>query len=884
MEKRAWHVLAKEEVEELLSTSFSKGLSKDEVYRRLEKYGPNELKEKGRKTIFQMFLDQFKDFMIAVLIVAAIISALLGEITDAIIILLIVVLNAVLGVVQENKAEQSLEALKKMASPTAKVIRNGMLDVVPASQLVPGDVVVLEAGDFVPADIRLIETSNLKIEEAALTGESVPVEKFSERLEKEDVPLGDRVNMAYSGSIVTYGRGKGIVVGTGMNTEMGKIAEMIQTGEETVTPLQKRLEVVGKTLGTVALAICGVIFIVGILYGKEIFQMFLTSVSLAVAAIPEGLPAIVTIVLAVGVQRMARRNAIIRKLPAVETLGSATVICSDKTGTLTQNRMTVEQVYYNGKFLNVNKLEGQDGLDDHIKLLITTGVLCNDTQIVAEGENKKTIGDPTETALVQLGLKVGLDKDILDANMPRVDELPFDSERKLMTTVHKLEKGYRVFTKGAPDRLILRCNRILLDGKIVDLSEDYLEQIQKANNDMASLALRVLGMAYKDLEDLSYTDKEKDLENGLIFVGLVGMIDPPRPEAKEAIKICQRAGIKPVMITGDHKITAVAIARQLGILKRDEEAITGVELDRLSDEEFKERVKDFSVYARVSPEHKVRIVKAWQVWGEIVAMTGDGVNDAPALKIADIGAAMGKVGTDVAKEAADMVLTDDNFATIVAAVEEGRIIFANILKAIQYLLSCNVGEILVIFIATMLNWEEPLVPIHILWINLVTDSFPALALGMEPAERDIMDKKPRDPNARIFSRGMVRRIVYQGFLTGILTLTAFTIGLKDGLDVGRTMAFAALTFGELVHVLNVRSNKYSIFKIGFFTNRYAVGAMAISGLLQILVMAVPFLSDVFNVTALNLKHWMWVAILALARLVVVEIVKLLGYNTTKDEE
>jgi Ca2+-transporting ATPase len=485
---------------------------------------------------------------------------------------------------------------------------------------------------------------------------------------------------------------------------------------------------------------------------------------------------------------------------------------------------------------------------------------------------------------VQLGLKVGLDKDILDANMPRVDELPFDSERKLMTTAHKLENGYRVFTKGAPDRLILRCNRILLDGKVVDISDDHLQQIQKANDDMASRALRVLGMAYKDLDDLNYADKEKELENGLIFVGLVGMIDPPRPEAKEAIKICQRAGIKPIMITGDHKITAVAIARQLGILKSDEEAITGVELDRLSDEEFKERVKDFSVYARVSPEHKVRIVKAWQAWGEIVAMTGDGVNDAPALKIADIGAAMGKVGTDVAKEAADMVLTDDNFATIVAAVEEGRIIFANILKAIQYLLSCNVGEILVIFIATMLNWEEPLLPIHILWINLVTDSFPALALGMEPAERDIMDKKPRDPNARIFGRGMVRRIVYQGFLTGVLTLTAFTIGLRDGLDIGRTMAFAALTFGELVHVLNVRSNKYSIFKIGFLTNRYVVGAMAISGLLQILVMTVPFLSDVFNVVSLNFKHWMWVAILALARLVVVEIVKLLGYNTTRDEE
>ncbi|MBM7581923.1 Ca2+-transporting ATPase [Caldicoprobacter guelmensis] len=884
MEKRAWHVLSKEDIEKVLLTSFSKGLSRGEVYRRLEKYGLNELKERGRKTVFQMFLEQFKDFMIVVLIAAAIVSGLLGEITDAFIILLIVVLNAILGVVQESKAEKALEALKKMASPTAKVVRDGMPDVVPASQLVPGDVVVLEAGDFVPADIRLLETSNLKIEEAALTGESVPVEKFSGKLEKEDVPLGDRVNMAYAGSIVTYGRGKGIVVSTGMDTEMGKIAEMIQTGEETVTPLQKRMELVGKTLGTAALAICGVIFIVGILYGKEIFQMFLTSVSLAVAAIPEGLPAIVTIVLAVGVQRMARRNAIIRKLPAVETLGSATIICSDKTGTLTQNRMAVQQVCYGNRIINVGDIEGQKELDDHLNLLITTGVLCNDTQVIMEGDNKKTIGDPTETALVHLGFKVGLDKDILDANMPRVDELPFDSDRKLMTTIHKLGDGYRVFTKGAPDRLILRCNRILLDGRIVDFSDELRQAIHKANDEMASQALRVLGMAYKDMENLNYADKEKDLENGLIFVGLVGMIDPPRPEAKEAIKICRKAGIKPVMITGDHKVTAVAIARQLGILERDEEAITGVELDQMSDEEFKDRVRKISVYARVSPEHKVRIVKAWQAWGEIVAMTGDGVNDAPALKMADIGAAMGQVGTDVAKGAADMVLTDDNFATIVAAVEEGRIIFANILKAIQYLLSCNVGEILVIFIATMLNWEEPLLPIHILWINLVTDSFPALALGMEPAERDIMDKKPRDPKTRIFSRGMVRRIVYQGFLTGILTLTAFTIGLKDGLDVGRTMAFAALTFGELVHVFNVRSNKYSIFRIGFLTNRYVVGAVVVSALLQISVMVVPFLSDVFNVAPLSLRQWMWVVVLALARLAVVEIVKLLGYNTTKDEE
>ncbi len=884
MDNTKWHVLSVKEVEQKLSTSLQKGLSRDEAHRRLEKYGPNELEQKGRKTVLSMFLDQFKDFMVIVLLVAAVISGFLGEITDSIIIMLIIILNAILGVVQENKAEQSLEALKKMASPAAKVIRDGNPEVIPASELVSGDVVILETGELVPADIRLGQTSNLKIEEAALTGESVPVEKNSEALEKEDVSVGDRLNMAYSGSIVTYGRGRGIVTGTGMNTEMGKIAAMIQTGEDMTTPLQKRLDVLGKGLATAALAICALIFIVGILYGKDIFNMFLTSVSLAVAAIPEGLPAIVTIVLAIGVQRMARRNAIIRKLPSVETLGSATVICSDKTGTLTQNRMTVEQVYYNNEFVNTRRLTDKDGLNEHLQLLISVGVLCNDTQIVVEDEGKKTIGDPTETALVELGLKLGMDKDVMDEDIPRVDELPFESERKLMSTVHKMENTYRVFTKGAPDELVARCNRILLNGDVLDLSEQQREQIRSANDEMASKALRVLGLAYKDMDTIEFTNKEEELEKDLVFVGLVGMIDPPRPEAKEAIKICKRAGIKPVMITGDHKITGVAIARELGILEHEDEAITGVELDRIPDDEFKERVKNYSVYARVSPEHKVKIVKALQSWGEIVAMTGDGVNDAPALKRADIGAAMGNVGTDVAKEASDMVLTDDNFATVVAAVEEGRIIYSNILKAIQFLLSCNIGEILVLFIATILNWNQPLLPIHILWVNLVTDSLPALALGVEPAELDIMDRKPRDPQAKIFGKGMIARIVYQGSMIGLLTLVAYLIGMRDGYEVGQTMAFCVLALSQLVHVFNVRSNKFSIFKLGFISNRYVLGAVAISALLQISVIGIPFLANIFKVVSLGAKNWGWVLLLTLTPIVVVEIVKALGYNIAKDEE
>lgn len=878
-----WHTLEKEAVEKELSTSLSRGLDDKEAVKRLERYGYNEIEQKKRKTILQMYIDQFKDFMIIILIIAAVISGFLGELIDAVVILMIVILNAVLGVVQENKAEESLAALKRMSAPSAKVLRNGRYDVIPARMLVPGDVVILETGDLVPADIRITKALNLKVQEAALTGESVPVEKDESPLSMKNVPLGDRVNMGYSGSLVTYGRGEGIVVGTGMDTEVGKIAKMIQSVEEVETPLKKKLQVLGKVLGIAALAICAVIFIVGVAYGKEIFEMFLTSVSLAVAAIPEGLPAIATIVLAIGVQRMVRRNAIVRRLPSVETLGSATVICSDKTGTLTLNKMTVERLFYNSRVYSVNKDTEPLDSGEHFRLLVTTGVLCNDSKLKETDEGIVALGDPTETALVDLGLKVGINKEQLEAGQPRVDEVPFDSKRKLMTTVHALESRYRVYTKGAVEELLKISDSILLDGKVVKL-EQHRDTILKINEEMARDALRVLGMAYKDIRDLSRGSGEQAYENDLTFIGMMGMIDPPRPEAKEAVALCKRAGIKPVMITGDHSVTAVVIARDLDILNEGEEAVTGAELEDISDRDLEERVDRISVYARVSPEHKVRIVRAWQARGQIVAMTGDGVNDAPALKIADIGAAMGIVGTDVSKEASDMVLTDDNFATVVAAVEEGRVIFANILKAIQFLLSCNVGEILTLFVATMLNWHEPLLPIHILWVNLVTDSLPALALGVDPAEKNIMDRKPRNPEKNIFDKGMITRIIYQGIMVGALTLAAFVFGSQRSLEAGRTMAFTVLALSQLVHAFNVRSNRQSVFKVGLLSNRYLLGAVALSALLVFAVLEVPLLASVFKVTALGAAEWKMVGALSLAPVVVVEAVKLLGLNTTGGEQ
>lgn len=876
-----------EQVARTLETSLGEGLDHGAAEERLTEYGPNELAQKKGRTLFQKFLDQFKNFLVIVLVVAAVISGAVGihtgeGLADTFIILGIVVINAVLGVVQESRAEASLAALKQMAAPNAKVIRAGRMDVVPARTLVPGDLVVLETGDFIPADIRLTEAANLKIQEAALTGESVPVEKITGALPAEEISLGDRINMAYSGSIVTYGRGRGIVTQTGMGTEIGRIAEMLSEADEQDTPMKKRMEALGKTLGLAALIICAVIFGVGVLYGKEIIEMFMTSVSLAVAAIPEGLPAVVTVVMAIGVQRLAKRNAIIRKLPAVETLGSATVICSDKTGTLTLNQMTVTRYYYNGACHEAKDVAKGQPLPEPLVRLLTVSVLCNDACIHGEGEERKMVGDPTETALVAAGLGLGYVKEALEACCPRVAEVPFDSDRKLMSTVHETEGKWMVCTKGAVDELLNRCDSILIHGAVRSLTGEDREKIMHANQEMAQDALRVLGAAYKETAGRP-NENMAAIESGLTFAGMLGMIDPPRPEAREAVRLCRRAGIKPVMITGDHKITAIAIAKALGIIGDENEAVTGLELSDMDDDTLRERVRDISVYARVSPEHKVRIVRAWQSWGQIVAMTGDGVNDAPALKQADIGAAMGRVGTDVAKEAADMVLADDNFATVVAAVREGRIIFSNILKSIQFLLSCNVGEILLLFIATMLNWQEPLLPIHILWVNLVTDSLPALALGMDPAEPGIMDRHPRSPQRGVFDRGMLIRVLYQGVMVGGLSLLAFVIGSRWNIEVGRTMAFAVLALSQLIHAFNVRSVYRSLFAIGLFSNRPLIGAFAFSSALQLLVLLVPAISGIFRVTALSGLQWLWVAAISLAPLLIVELIKLAGLTRREEE-
>ena len=920
------------QVEEELQTNVKEGLTEEQVKANYEKYGMNELKQKKKKSLFVKFLEQFKDFMIIVLIIAAIVSGAVGiaegeGITDTIIILIVVVLNAIIGVVQENKAEKSLEALQKLSAHASKVMRDGKISVVQSRELVPGDLVILDTGDYVPADLRIVESANLKSQEASLTGESVPVDKNTETIKDEKVSLGDRTNMLFSSSLITYGRGKGIVVETGMNTEVGKIAKIINDTEGTETPLQIKLNKLGKTLGIAALAICIVIFIIGIAYGKNVIDMFMTAVSLAVAAIPEGLAAVSTIVLAIGVQRMVKKNAIIKKLPAVETLGSATVICSDKTGTLTQNKMTVQKVFVNNKISEVEEIKD---IDNEITKLMQVCTLCNDTKI---GENKELTGDPTETALIDLGFKINFNvKETLE--LKRVKEIPFDSDRKLMTTVNKVGDKYLVYTKGGIDELIARCNSYIVNGKINYDLENYKKEIEKYNIEMAKDALRVLSMAYKELDHEPTDEEMKNMENDLIFVGMVGMIDPPREEVKIAVDKCKTAGIKTVMITGDHKITAVAIAKSLGILENEDEAITGSELEEMSDEDLTKNVRKYSVYARVSPEHKVRIVKAWQANGEIVAMTGDGVNDAPALKTADIGCAMGIVGTDVSKEAADVILTDDNFATIVSSVEEGRRIYDNILKAIQFLLSSNVGEIITLFIAILITpWLgstfgidigliEVLLPIHILWVNLVTDSLPALALAVDPAEDDVMKRKPKKQKG-IFTKGMSFRVIYQGIMIGLITLAAFIIGLAtpeenlptmvrvDGtlysaeeienldealangaeyvepqevkVEIGQAMAFIVLAFSELVHVFNIRNNKKSIFKTHPFNNKMLLLAIGVSAALMLIILLIPALRHIFSIPVLPMGNLIEAILLIIAPIVIVEIFKLLKINTTKDE-
>ena len=888
MEKKKWYDISVEDTVKILNTDLQNGLTSEEVTKRVEENGYNELIQKKKKTFLEKFLAQFKDFMIIVLIFAALVSGIVGVlehegINDSIIILLIVIVNAIIGVMQENKAEKSLEALKKLSSHTAKVLRNGHLLVLPARELVPGDVIILETGDYITADLRLTEAINLRIEEASLTGESVPVEKITKLLAEEDLPLGDRENLAFSTSLVSYGRGKGIVVETGMNTEVGNIATILDSTENSQTPLQKKLDGLGKLLGTAALIICFVMFIIGTINGKEPMHMFLSAVSLAVAAIPEGLPAIATIVLAIGVQRMVTRHAIVKRLPCVETLGSTTVVCSDKTGTLTQNKMTVEKLYLNNEILDVDSFS-QNSIPDDVKLLITASILCNDSKIGSEDGQLKITGDPTETALIDLGLKFSLNKNEIEESEIRVDELPFDSERKLMSTVNKYnDNNYRIFTKGAVDELLKRCDRIFINGKIREIDDKDIENILEANNNLAKDALRVLGMAYKD----SDSEVNESLESNLIYIGMVGMIDPPRPEVKSAIEKCKTAGIKTVMITGDHKITAIAIAKALGILEDESEATTGPEVEKMTQEELEDHVKHYRVYARVSPEHKVRIVKAWQKHGDIVAMTGDGVNDAPALKTADIGAAMGIVGTDVSKEAADIILTDDNFATIVAAVEEGRRIYDNILKAIQFLLSSNIGEIITLFFATLVNWQEPLIPIHILWVNLITDSLPALALSFDPAEDNIMKRRPIPANIGIFTKGRIYRVGYQGLMIGTLTLLAYRIGIHEdpsNVVIGQTMAFAVLSLSQLVHVFNIRSKTQSIFKTGVFSNMYLVYAVLISFIMMIAVLFIPFLQNIFKVVTLSPRDILIVAGLSFMPLIIVEIFKLLKINAFKNED
>ena len=904
--EKSWFNKTSQEVEQELKTDYQKGLSSSQVQENMKKYGLNELQEKKKDSLLKKFLEQFKDFSIIVLIIAAIVSGVVGVaqgegFTDTIIILIVVILNAVIGVAQESKAEKSLEALKKLSSHASKVIRNGKEQVIPARELVPGDLVIIETGDYIAADLRIIEAVNLKSQEASLTGESVPVEKITEKIDGNEIGIGDRKNMLFSSSLITYGRGKAIVVNTGMNTEVGKIAGMLDNAEKQETPLQQKLNDLGKTLGIACLAICAVIFVIGLLQGKEIIDMFMTAVSLAVAVIPEGLVAVSTIVLAIGVQKMVKKHAIVKKLPAVETLGSSTVICSDKTGTLTQNKMTVEKVFCDDELQDVKKVN----TTEDFKKLVYNCMLCNDSRLL---ENGQLAGDPTETALVDMAFKLDYGQAIYREN-PRVEEVPFDSERKLMTTVNKKNGKYIVYTKGGVDELLKCCNSFLYKGEVRTSINNYAKWIRENNEKMAKEALRVLAFAYKELDHMPSKTEMKTIENDLIFIGMVGMIDPPRIEAKKAVEKCKKAGIKTVMITGDHKITAVAIAKKLGILKDESEALTGTELEKMTDEELTKNVRKYSVYARVSPEHKVRIVKAWQANGEVVAMTGDGVNDSPALKTADIGCAMGKVGTEVAKEAADVILTDDNFATIVSAVEEGRRIYDNILKVIQFLLSCNVGEVIVLLLATLfapqigqwfgisdITMIQVLLPIHILWINLVTDTFPALALAFDPANKDIMDRKPVKRNEGIFTKGRTFRIIYQGLMIGLLTLVAYLIGLGtthtaiDGLtleqtkiEVGQTMAFIVLAFSELIHVFNIRDNKNSIFKTGILGNGVLILAILASALLMVVILFIPQLRTIFSIPILPSDNIIETIVLVLSPIIIVEIMKLFKVNTTRDE-
>ena len=865
-----WYTLSTKEVEKQMQTNIEFGLNEKQVEDKQNKFGLNKLEEKKKESIVIKFIKQFNDFMIIILIIASIISVVVARLEgsndyfDSIIIIAIVVFNAIMGLVQEAKAEKSLEALKKMTAPTCRVKRNGKISTIKSEQIVPGDIVLLEAGNYVPADCRLISSSNLKIEESSLTGETVPVLKEANSIFKEKTALGDMVNMAFSTTIVVNGHGEAIVTDIGMNTKVGKIAKMIITNEAPETPIQKKLGEVGKSLGIACLGICILIFVIGLLKKIEPIEMFMTSVGLAVAAIPEGLPAIVTIMLSIGVTKMARKNSIIRKLPAVETLGSSSVICSDKTGTLTQNKMQVT------KIANIN---GETNDKEYIKWLMGMATMCTDVEISKENGKMELTGEPTEKAIVSKALDEGKNKNELYNVMKRVKDIPFDSSRKMMTTIHKMPNGYRVITKGAPDVLLKRCNKVYDNGNVTTLDYSKTKLIENQNNKMADEALRVLAIAYLDIPNLPSRIDTETVEKNLIFIGLIGMIDPPREGVKEAVATCKKAGIKTVMITGDHIITAKAIAKDLGILRGSDLAITGEELDKIPQAVLQRNIMNYSVFARVTPEHKVRIVKAYQSTGAVVAMTGDGVNDAPALKNADIGIAMGKNGTDVAKNAADMVLTDDNFVTIVEAVKQGRNIFDNIKKAVHFLIATNIGEIVTIFLGLVLGLKSPLLAIQLLWINLVTDSLPAIALGLEKPEADIMDKKPRDSKKGIFADGLWQRIITEGTMLGILTLVAFSVGnyLYD-IEVGRTMAFVSLGLLELVHSFNIKSEE-SIFKVGLFENKYLMGAFILGVILQIVVVVIPSVAEVFKLVPLTQVQWMYTFGISILPLVIMEIQK-----------
>ena len=869
MDEKAHQLGIKEIFRTFLADPF-KGLSSEEARARQARDGFNEFEKTRHTTLWQKFISQFKSFMIIVLIFAAIISGVTGYmngegITDAIIILSILIVNAIIGVFQEAKAEKSLDALEKLSAPHCKVIRDGETKIIESRDLVVGDIVVIETGDHVPADLRLIESVNLKIQEAALTGESVPVEKDADALLPEDASIGDRINMAYSSCSVTYGHGKGVVTAIGSQTEVGKIASMIQSVPDIRTPMQIRLDKLGKTLAVICLVVCVVIMIIGLCYGRNLLEMFMTAVSLAVASIPEGLPAVSTVVLALGVQRLAKQNAIVRNLPSVETLGSTTVIYSDKTGTLTQNRMTVTHIYAAGKLSDTSV---PAPITDE---LLKMSVLANDAVLGTDGQS---IGDPTETALIDAGVKHSIDKNALDAELPRVAEIPFDSERKLMSTVHQSnDKDYLVAVKGGLDELLANCTRINDGTTIRPLTEKDIENIHKANVEMASQALRVLAVGYKTVSELPAAFVPATLENEFIFLGMVGMIDPPREEAKEAVRRCKEAGIRPVMITGDHKITATAIARSLGIITSYECVLTGKDVEMMDDEQLKEMAGNVAVFARVAPEHKVRIVNAFQSRGNVVAMTGDGVNDAPALKLADIGVAMGITGTDVAKEAADVVLADDNFATIVSSVREGRRIYDNLMKSIQFMISTNLGEIVVILIAVLANLDMPLLPIQLLFINLVGDSLPSLALSVDHADKDIMRRKPIDPDQGIFTKHFTTRVILQALIIGLTTLAAYMIGMKTSVDVARTMTFATMVFSQFTIIFSIRSG-YKWFTHKMFTNRWLWLTIAFVTALTLLVLLVPGMQSLFKLAPMTSGQWWTVIGLSFGVLALSEFFKL----------